>query len=68
MSPKKIDRKKISSLKNIQSLVPKNLSLEKLKVNPVNVIEKTKNKIGNFYSNLKKQRLLIWRLGIIDFF
>ena len=43
-------------LKNIQSLVPKNLNLKKFKVNPVDVIEDTKNKIGNFYSNLKKER------------
>ena len=56
MNAKKVKRKKISSLKNINSLVSKNLNLNKLKVNPVSVIEDTKNKIGNFYSNLKKER------------
>ena len=39
-------KKKSVSLKNIQSLVPKNLNLNKLKVNPLNVIENTKSKIG----------------------
>ena len=56
MSPKKIEKKKILSLKNFQSIVTKNLTLNKFKVNPTNVIEGTKNKIGNFYNNLKKER------------
>ena len=56
MSPKKITKKKNMGFKNIQSLVPKELKLNKLKVNPLNVIEGTKNKIGNFYTNLKKER------------
>ena len=46
MSPKK----KSTGLKKIQSLVPKNLNFRKFKVNPTNVIEDTKNKIGNFYT------------------
>ena len=54
MSPKK--RKRNIGLKNIQSLLPKKLNLDKFKVNPVGVIEDTKNKIGNFYSNLKKEK------------
>ena len=54
MSLKK--RKKNLGLKNIQSLVPKNLNLNKLKVNPLNVIEDTKSKIGNFYNTIKIQR------------
>ena len=48
MSPKK-NNKKNKALKNIHSLLPKNLGLNKIKINPVNVIEDTKNKIGNFY-------------------
>ena len=55
MSPKKIE-KKIMGLKSLKSLVPDNLKLKKIKINPVNVIEDTKNKIGNFYTNLKKER------------
>ena len=39
------------NLKKIPSLVPKKLNLIKFKVNPVDVIEDTKNKIGDFYSN-----------------
>ena len=56
MSPKKIDKKKNKNLKSIQSLVKKNLNLNKFKVSPANVIEDTKKKIGNFYINLKKER------------
>ena len=51
MSLKKTKRKKIVNLESIQFSVPKNF-----KVNPVNVIEKTKNKIGNLYNNFKKER------------
>ena len=54
MSPK--NKKKNIGFNKIHSLVPKNLNLSKFKVNPVNVIEDTKNKIGNFYTNLKKER------------
>ena len=56
MSPKKILKKKSAAFKNIQSIIPKNLNLSKLKLKPTNIIENTKNKIENFYSNLKKQR------------
>ena len=52
MSPKK----KNTGLKKLQTLVPKNLNLRKFKVNPTNVIEDTKNKIGNFYTKLKLER------------
>ena len=52
MSPKK----KNPGLKKIQTLVSKNLNLRKFKVNPTNVIEDTKNKIGNFYTKLKLER------------
>ena len=56
MSPKKKSSKKNLGLGNIQSLVPKNLKLDKLKINPIGVIKDTKNKLGNFYINLKKER------------
>ena len=51
MSPKKIIRKKMG-IKNIKSIVPENLN--KIKVNPFNVIDNAKDKINNFYTNLKK--------------
>ena len=57
MSLKKIIRKKNVSFKVIKSLVPKNLISSKFTVNPANLIEGTKNKIGNFYKNLKKDRV-----------
>ena len=56
MSLKKSKQKKTKGLNNIQSLIPKKIKLNKIKVNPLSVIEETKNKLGNFYSNLKKER------------
>ena len=55
MTSKKLNKKN-KVLKNIQQLFPKNLNLDKYKVDPINVIEKTKNKIGNFYVNFKNER------------
>ena len=52
MSPKKIIRKK-TGIKNIKSIVPKNLNI--VKVNPFNVIDNAKDKINNFYTNIKKK-------------
>ena len=56
MSSKKIVKKKNKSFKNIQSLIPGKIKLNKIKTNPLDIIEKTKKKLGNFYSNLKKDR------------
>ena len=55
MSIKKIKKKKKIVLKNIKSLVPKNLRLNNLKVNPSNLFEGTKKKIGNFISTSRKK-------------
>ena len=49
-------RKKVINLKKFQYLVQKKLNLDKFKINPVNVIDDTKKKIGSFYTNLKKER------------
>ena len=40
-------------IKNIKSIVPKKLNI--VKVNPFNVIDNAKDKINNFYINIKKQ-------------
>ena len=56
MSFKKKAEKKIQNLKNIKSLIPKNFNLKKIKVSPINLIDETTNKLGNFYQNLKKER------------
>ena len=56
MSSKKVHNKKNSKYKKINSLVPKNLNLNKFIVKPTDVIEGTKKKIGNFYINFKKER------------
>ena len=49
-------RKKNMGFRDFKFLVPKNLISKKFTVNPSNLIEDTKNKIGNFYKNLKKER------------
>jgi len=55
MASKKGNKKKIIGFKNIKFLDPKNLNLKKLKINPVNIVEDTKSKIGNYYINFKKE-------------
>ncbi len=49
MRLKKLNVKKIVDLKNIKSLVSK-----KLTIDPSKIIENTKNKIGKYYINRKK--------------
>ena len=56
MSLKKNKKKKDKNFKNIQSLINKNIKLDKIKVNPFEVIQETKDKLNNFYHNLKKER------------
>ena len=56
MSVKKTQNKKRKKFKNINLLISNNLKLDKIKINPFNVIEETKSKIGNLYKNIKKQR------------
>ena len=56
MRLKKNSKKKDKNLKKIQSLINKNIKLNEIKINPFSVIEETKNKLGNFYHNLKKER------------
>ena len=51
-----VNKKKNKPIKSLQSIVSKNLNLPKIKVNPAQVIEETKNKIGNLYVNFKKDR------------
>ena len=51
MKLKKFSEKKIGDLKKIKSLVS-----DKFKIDASKIIEKTKNKIGNYYINLKKNR------------
>ena len=41
--------------KNIKFLDPKKINLVKLKINPANIVESTKTKIGSYYINLKKE-------------
>ena len=56
MSPKRVDKKKKINFKEITSVVSKKLDFNKIKIDPSNIIEQTKSKIGNFYENLKKER------------
>ena len=55
MGLKKLKKKRIG-LNNFGEIVKKNLDLEKIKINPVEILQGTKNKIGNFYENIKKER------------
>ena len=57
MNLKKHTKKKGKNLKNFEFSLKKNLKIDKIKINPFEVIEDTKNKIGNFYQNLKKQKI-----------
>ena len=56
MATNKDKKKKNFKLKNIKSLLPKNLSLKKIDINPTNVFADTTNKINKFYENFKKER------------
>ena len=56
MFNKKTKNKNVINLKKIQSIIPKNLHLDKFTINPVEIIEDTKNKIGKFYVNHKKKK------------
>ena len=56
MKLKKIQKKKSLDLKKVTTLVTKKIKIDKIKINPSNIIEDTKNKIGNFYTSLKKER------------
>ena len=52
MDKKKKNKKKNKNFKNIQSLINKNIKLDKIKVNPFEVIKENKNKLGtNDYNN-----------------
>ena len=48
--------KKKIKIPNIKSLIPKNIGLEKIKLNPADLIKNTKDKIENYYTTLKKER------------
>ena len=56
MNSKRKKNKNNLSLKKIKSVIPKNLNLDKLKLNPFNIIEDTKNRIGDYYENYKKEK------------
>ena len=47
--------KKKDVLKNLKSIIPK-IDLKKINVNPVGIIDETKNKLDSFYTNLKRER------------
>ena len=51
MSPKRSQKKTQVVFKNIKSLIPKDLN-----INPLSIVESTKNKIENFYVEQKKRK------------
>ena len=52
MASKKVNKNKKPIIGSIESIIPKNLKLNKIKINPGSVIEDTKNKIENIYTNI----------------
>ncbi len=46
-------KKNLKKLKGLKSIVEKKI---KVKANPLNIIDETKDKLGSFYNNLKKER------------
>ena len=55
MTSKKGNNKKTVKLKKIRFLDPKIFNLNKLKINPTNIVEDTKSKLGSYYTNLKNE-------------
>ena len=53
MPTKKSNKVKSAGFMKIKFLSAKNLNLDILKINPINIVEGTKNKIGNYYINFK---------------
>ena len=49
-------RKKIKFTK-IKSLIPKNIGLKNIKLNPADLIKNTKDKIEDYYTTLKKNEI-----------
>ena len=50
-----VKRKKIYK-KNIKSLINTNLKLDNLKLNPLGMIDETKEKLSKFYINFKREK------------
>ena len=50
----KNSKKKFLALKKVKFFTSKKIDLEKIKVNPVKIIDDTKNKLQNYYTRIKK--------------
>ena len=44
------------SFKNAKSLITNNLKIKDIKINPLNIIEETKNKFSDYYKKVKKEK------------
>ena len=53
MAKKKIKNKK---LKDFKSFLGKNFEIKNIGIDPLNLVEKTKSKITNFYEDYKKNK------------
>ena len=58
MNPKQKNKKIALGLKKIKKIIPKNLNLGKFKVNPGDLIEKSKNRLSDLYTDITKKELL----------
>ena len=56
MTPKKVIKRNTKGSNNSKLLALKKFNLSKLTASPVNIIEGTKSKIGNYYLNFKKEK------------
>ncbi len=56
MAAKNLFKKNKNNLAKIKNLVKKNLKIEPLDIDPTKIIKNTQSKIGNFYTNFKKER------------
>ena len=56
MSPKKIVSKKKKAFKKVENFVKDISILDKIKINPENIIKNTQSKIGKIYTKYKKDR------------
>ena len=56
MVKKKVKKKKKKNLESFKILSPNIIDFKKIKLNPGQIIENTKSKLENYYTNLKKEK------------
>jgi len=54
MTLQKSNKKKVTKFKNIKFFNLKNTSLNKIKIDPINIFEEAKSIVGDYYIKYKK--------------